>query len=70
MRLQQANLKPNSSKKTANPATNETQKIREDLFFLKRRIRKALAAAEKEPKGGRKSKKTRSIKGASSTPMA
>jgi hypothetical protein len=44
--------------------------MREDLFFLKRRTRKALAAAEKEPKGGRKAKKTRSIKGASSGAMA
>jgi len=34
------------------------------LVLLDKTTRKALAAAEKGPKGGRKAKKTRSIKGA------
>jgi hypothetical protein len=62
MRLQQANLKPNSSKNIANPATNDTQKIREDLFFLTRRPEKLLPQQKRGQKEEEKQRKREASK--------
>ncbi|CAM6019461.1 unnamed protein product [Sphagnum balticum] len=59
----EANLKPNSSKKIANHATNDTQKIRENLFFLKRRPEKLLPQQKRSQKEEEKQRKREESKG-------